>query len=321
MTARVPLLFGTALFGAEGALGTRNHDLTECQEILDVFYTHGGRQLDASRLYGSGTTEEYLGKLNLRDSIIDTKIFPEKPGDHSPDRLQTIFQLSLKALNRSKVRVFYLHAPDRSVPFEETLAEVDALYREGLFEIFGLSNFPAWEVAEIVGICKARGFVLPGVYQGMYNAITRNIETELIPCIRKFGLRLFVYNPLAGGFFAGKLSSPEDSGPTGGRFDSNTGFGKLYRQRYIKTANFQALELIKPVAEKYNLRLTEIGLRWVQHHSALTAEDGVILGASSSTQLDQNCTDSAKGPLPEEVVQVLDEAWNLCKADSVNYWR
>lgn len=73
----------------------------------------------------------FLGLMTLPDHKI-LRIFPEKPGDHSPDRLQTIFQLSLKALNRSKVRVFYLHAPDRSVPFEETLAEVDALYREGL---------------------------------------------------------------------------------------------------------------------------------------------------------------------------------------------
>lgn len=60
------------------------------------------------------------------------RVFPEKPGDHAPERLRTIFQASLTALNRTKVRVFYLHAPDRSVPFEDTLTEVDALYREGL---------------------------------------------------------------------------------------------------------------------------------------------------------------------------------------------
>jgi aflatoxin B1 aldehyde reductase len=65
-------------------------------------------------------------------------------------------------------------------------------------EIFGLSNFPAWEVAEIVGICKANKYVLPKIYQAMYNGITRGIELELVPCLRKYQIRLVVYNTLAG---------------------------------------------------------------------------------------------------------------------------
>jgi aflatoxin B1 aldehyde reductase len=91
-------------------------------------------------------------------------------------------------------------------------------------EIFGLSNFAAWEVciksvaqdqficrslayssalakvAEVVGICKSKGYVLPGIYQAMYNGITRAIEPELVPCLRKNKIRLVIYNPLAGMF-------------------------------------------------------------------------------------------------------------------------
>lgn len=54
-----------------------------------------------------------------------------KPGDHEPSALRKTFETSLQTLNRQNVRVFYLHAPDRSVPFEDTLAEVDKLYNEG----------------------------------------------------------------------------------------------------------------------------------------------------------------------------------------------
>ena len=39
---------------------------------------------------------------------------------------------SLKALGRQKAHVLYLHAPDRSVPFEETCKEINAMYKEGL---------------------------------------------------------------------------------------------------------------------------------------------------------------------------------------------
>ena len=47
------------------------------------------------------------------------------------------------------------------------------MYVEGKFKEFGLSNYAAWEVVDIYHICKARGWVLPTVYQGMYNPITR----------------------------------------------------------------------------------------------------------------------------------------------------
>lgn len=75
--------------------------------------------------------------------------------------------------------------------------------------------------------------------------------------------------------------------------------------------------------EKHELRLTEIALRWCQHHSILSMSDGVILGASSAAQLQQNCEDSAKGPLPREVIDALDQACKIVKAHESTplYWR
>ena len=70
--------------------------------------------------------------------------------------------------------IFYLHAADRSVPFDETLEEVNKLHKEGRFVNLGLSNFTAFEVAEIVILCKERGWVRPTIYQGMYNAISES---------------------------------------------------------------------------------------------------------------------------------------------------
>jgi len=156
----------------------------------------------------------------------------------------------------------------------------------------------------------------------MYNAITRSMESELVPCARKYGLRIVVYNPLAGGFFAGKISSVNDAAPAGGRFDPKAGnMGTMYRNRYLKDGYFEALPLLKEVSDKHGLRLTEVALRWLQHHSVLTEKDGVILGASSAHQLEQNCADSEKGPLPEEVVQALDEAAKITLKDVPPYWR
>jgi hypothetical protein len=60
------------------------------------------------------------------------RVYPAEPGWHSPERIRAKFAESLEKLGRKKVRVFYLHAPDRSVPFEDTLGEVDKMYKEGL---------------------------------------------------------------------------------------------------------------------------------------------------------------------------------------------
>jgi aflatoxin B1 aldehyde reductase len=200
------------------------------------------------------------------------------------------------------------------------------MHKEGKFVQLGLSNFAAWEVAEVCTIARERGWVKPTIYQAMYNAITRAIEAELVHCCRKFGLDIVVYNPLAGGLFSGKYKS-KDMVPQEGRYsDANRRQGQMYRVRYFKDATFEALQLIEPVAQKHNLTLLEIALRWCVHHSVLKIKDGgrdgIIIGVSSLTQLQSNLCDLEKGPLPDEVVSKLDEIWNnVTKATTATYWR
>lgn len=128
---------------------------------------------------------------------------------------------------------------------------------------------------------------------------------------------------------SGKIKAPTET-PTTGRYSDEHGrIGSLYRTRYFRDATFGALRLIEPVAQRHGLTLIETALRWVVHHSALrvggvaadaAADDGVIIGVSSFEQLQGNLRDLEKGPLPEEVVAVLDEAWMLCKATAPDYW-
>lgn len=102
--------------------------------------------------------------------------------------------------------------------------------------------------------------------------------------------------------------------------------GKMYRERYFKNSNFEALKLVEGIAQKHNLTLLEIALRWCTHHSELKTRakggnDGVIIGVSSFKQLEGNLADLEKGPLPEEVVKTLDEAWMIAKATVPPYFR
>lgn len=98
----------------------------------------------------------------------------------------------------------------------------------------------------------------------------------------------------------------------------------MYRKRYFKDATFDALRIIEPVAQQHNLTMLEIALRWCTHHSALKIQeggrDGVIIGVSSLDQLKSNLADLEKGPLPDDVIKVLDEAWMITKPTTANYW-
>ena len=88
---------------------------------------------------------------------------------------------------------------------------------------------------------------------------------------------------------------------------------------------FNALQLIQPVVEQHGLTLLETALRWVVHHSLLKVKDGgndgIIIGVSSISQLEGNIHDLEKGTLPEEIVKVLDEAWDGIKYQGPSYWR
>ena len=336
ITTKRRVILGLMTFGPPGteSHGARITSVDTFRACLTHLQSNGYSELDTARVYINGAQERFTREAGYRDLgfSIATKVFPEQPGMHEPARVKELFDTSLKELGASRVDIFYLHAPDRSVPFEDTLRACDELYREGKFEKLGLSNYMAWEVAEIIGIARQRGWVCPSVYQAMYNALTRAIEPELVSCCRKFGIDIVIYNPLAGGIFSGKYSGSNI--PTEGRYsNTDSAEGVMYRQRYFQSATFEALKLVEPVVKKQGLTLVETALRWCVHHSILKIggsirsgevpgnNDGIIIGVSSLQQLEGNLRDLEKGPLPSEVVEVLDRAWNITKGTCPAYWR
>ena len=236
--------------------------------------------------------------------------------------MRSNLEKSLKLLKTDSIDLWYLHAPDRSTAFEETLEVVNELYEEGKFRRFGLSNYQAWEVAQICETCKRRNLKMPDVYQGVYNALHRSIEPELLPCLRHYGIAFYNYNPLAGGYLTDRYHRDTEEVEAGSRYDPNRWQGKMYRMRYWNEPYFRALDILRPVAKKHGLTEAECALRWMMHHSQLKREhgDATIIGASSEKHLEENLRDFEKGPLPEEVVKALDDGWEGVKGISIRYW-
>ncbi|KAJ9657932.1 hypothetical protein H2198_004015 [Neophaeococcomyces mojaviensis] len=321
------VILGLLTFGPPGSEfhGSRITSLDGFNACLDLYQLRGYSEVDTARTYVNGLQEGYTNqaKWKERGLVLATKCYPTEPGTHSRSNIRTMLENSLLELGTDQVDIFYLHAPDRSVPFDETLEACNGLYQEGKFKKLGLSNYAAWEVAEIWNIANERGWVKPAVYQAMYNALTRAIEDELVPCCRKYTIDIVVYNPLAGGVLSGKYKSKEV--PEEGRFaETDPRIGGMYRERYFRDTNFEALKHVEPVAEKHGLTLLEIAFRWCRHHSKLnmrSGNDGVVIGVSSLSQLESNLNDLEKGPLPEEVVEALEQAWQITKPSCSLYWR
>lgn len=181
LTPRV--ILGLLTFGPAGTEreGARLSSLDKC---LDYFQQQGFNEIDTARTYLDGKQEAFTAqaKWKERGLTLATKWYPKSPGDHKKAVIREALERSLKELQTEKVDIFYLHAPDRSVPFTETLEEVNKMHKEGKFVQLGLSNYTAFEVAEVAILCHERGWVRPTIYQGMYNAISEYHNLSLKAC-------------------------------------------------------------------------------------------------------------------------------------------
>ena len=199
---------------------------------------------------------------------------------------------------------------------------MDKLYRAGRFRRLGLSNYTSFEVAEIVMTCAHNGWVRPTVYQAIYNCVMRTIEDELVPTCRRYGISIDVYSPTGGGFLTGKIKSKEDD-PQEGRYGPGVMQAWL-RDRYWRDGIIGGVQMIREAAERHGLSAIEVAMRWIVHHSKLRVndgEDGIVIAGSNLKQIEDNLDYLEKGPLPDELVDVLERAWKVAKADVEPYWQ
>ncbi len=178
-TAKPRVILGLMTFGPDESAGGRITSLDTYDKSLDYFQSQGYNEVDTPRSYIAGKQEAFTAEAHWKERglTLATKCYPNVPGKHKAERITEEFNKSLSELKTDCVDIFYLHAADRSVPFEETLEAVNKLHKQGRFVQLGLSNYTAFEVAEIVIMCKERGWVRPTIYQGMYNAISELLVT------------------------------------------------------------------------------------------------------------------------------------------------
>ena len=314
MMNKMKLILGTMTFGPQV-------DTEGSRAMVKRFLEAGHHELDSAYVYNEGETEKILGSI-LPGIAVDslslaTKVNPRITGRLDGDAVTMQLEASLSRMGRDKVDILYFHFPDANTHIESALEACAKFHEQGKFSELGLSNFPAWMVVDIWHLCQKHGWPKPTVYQGRYNGLSRNVESELFPALRKLGMRFYAFNPLAGGLLSGKHIHYEDS-PMPGRFARL----QSYRNRYWKESFFEAVSFLADKCGEAEITLAEASFRWLAYHSLLNQSegDGIIIGASNMTQLDQNLLAQEKGPLPETIVNAFNAAWVEAKPESPEYF-
>lgn len=160
-------------------------------------------------------------------------------------------------------------------------------------------------LVEFIEICERNGYIKPTVYEGVYNILNRRHEGPVLDIVRKHGMQFVAHSPQASGFLRGSLTSGQVEGT---RFAEGN-IMSMDARRYDTERHHEAIRFLDNALKTYGISKSEASLRWLAFHSQLGPEDAILFGASKIDQVRQNIETFRKGPLPDELVAVLDGIW------------
>jgi aryl-alcohol dehydrogenase-like predicted oxidoreductase len=274
-------------------LGTNNFggriDLAASRPVIDKALDLGITFIDTADIYGNkGGSEEVLGNVlgaRRKNIVLATKF--GLPMDNagklrgaSRRYIVTAVEASLRRLKTDWIDLYQLHRPDAQTPIEETLRALDDLVKAGKVRFIGCSNFSATQLKE-AQVASARNHIASFVCcQEEYSLLERGLEKELTPLIRKYGLALLPYFPLASGLLSGKYKQSAPL-PAGSRLanDPPRGGGVLNER------NWRIVEALSAFAAARGHTLLELAMSWLASRPYIPS---IIAGATKPEQVEQN---------------------------------
>jgi len=252
-----------------------------------------GRSLDAgvtffdtADAYAQGESETLLGgalKSRRHEVVIASKVgfrsgTPLTQSGLSRRHILWSIEESLRRLGTDYLDVYISHREDPYTPLEETLHALDAVVRAGKARYLGFSNWSAWKVAAAMEIQRANGLAPFTHGQMHYSLLGRDVERDVIPMMRRYGLGLTVWSPLSSGFLSGKYTRESLADPN----SRYSGFDIL---PFDKEHGFRLVERMRPIAAAHDASVAQVAIAWLLARSAVTS---VLIGATKVSQLEDN---------------------------------
>jgi aryl-alcohol dehydrogenase-like predicted oxidoreductase len=281
-------------------------DLEATKKVVFKALDLGVTFFDTADVYGFGQSESLLGEIlgdKRKDVIIASKcgMAMDKDGKLSGASRRYIMNAvddSLKRLRTDTIDFFQMHVPDPKTPFEETMRAFDDLITQGKIRYIGCSNLPAWQVVEANMTAKANWQATFLACQEEYSLLVRDIEKDLLPAMKRFGMSLLPYRPIASGFLTGKYKRGAPL-PEGSRL--TIGNQKRFADRYLTGANFDRLEKLEAFGKQSGRSMLDIAFGWVASKPFVPS---VMAGASTPEQVEANAKAVTCNLTPAEVAEI-----------------
>lgn len=280
-----PLCLGTMTFGEDWGWGASP---AESEAMLSEYLERGGNFIDTANIYTLGHSEKIIGdffaarKDRRHRSVIATKFVGNlhvgDPNGGGAGRKAMVEQCeaSLRRLQTDYIDLYWIHNWDRNTPIEETMRALDDLVASGKIRYIGISDTPAWKVAQAQIMAQFRGWNRIIAMQVEYSLLERTVEGELIPMAEELGIGVMPWSPLKNGWLSGKYTRENAKAVTSDR-------AALVGMPGEK--EFRVIDVLAAVAAELQVSPAAVALAWVHNRRGVPS---TLIGARRIDQLRAN---------------------------------
>ncbi len=300
---------GTMTFGEDWGWGSGKD---EARKIYDAYREAGGNFIDTANIYTNGTSETMVGEFmnGHRESIVlatkYSNAFPANDanaaGNHRKNMVQSV-EASLKRLKTDYIDLYWVHIWDQITPVEETMRGLDDLVRQGKILYVGISDAPAWWIAQANTLAQLRGWSPFIAMQIEYSLIERSVERELVPVAKALNIGLTAWSPLKGGVLSGKYHG-KDAGKDAKNEQGRMSSDMMKDFKPDEERADRIVTALKTVSGEVGRSVAQVALAWLRYRPVAVIP---ILGARKLSQLQDNLA-SLDLTLSTEQVKKLDDA-------------
>lgn len=298
-----PFCLGAMTFGEDWGWGA---PAAESESIIARFLERGGNFIDTANVYTNGTSETLLGEFihaHRQEVVLATKYTNSGPsndsnasGNHRKNMVQAV-EASLRRLKTDYIDLYWMHIWDQLTPVDEVMRAFDDLVRQGKVLYIGVSDAPAWWIAQANTLAELRGWSRFVGLQIEYSLVERTVERELIPMAKAFKLGLVAWSPLAGGLLSGKYHA---KGAKDARFSNEMMKGFMRTGERLDAI----VAALQRVSQEVGRSVAQVALAWFRYRDISVIP---IIGARKISQLQDNLA-SLEIDLTPDQVAALDKA-------------
>ena len=307
---------GAMTFGDDWGWGAAKD---EARKVYDAFREAGGNFIDTANIYTNGTSESFLGEFmeGHRESVVlatkYTNSFPgtdpNAAGNQRKNMMQAV-EASLKRLRTDYIDLYWVHIWDHVTPVEEVMRGLDDLVRAGKVLYTGISDAPAWWIAQANTLAHLRRWSPFIGLQIEYSLIERTVERELIPMAKALNIGVTAWSPLANGVLTGKYHGQGSSEP--GRMNNEMMKGFMTERQETD----RIVAAVKSVADETGRSLAQVALAWLRYRPVPVIP---IIGARKLAQFQDNLA-SFDLTLSADQLKTLDEASRIEPGFPYNFY-